>query len=219
MPVISGFFFKDPDESDYKWLRDFIIHTEAEYLPALRDYGVIFLTAPPYLLVIRCYSSITTYGGSVNGEYVIRREVRWWYRIYVSRGEGLDVEQIHRRPDGSHFPCGKIVNGYLYGLDYFDSVSDGNTVVGCESDDPLAMSWPEAYCTLRLEFQREDNEFAFVLRHDNMMFNGCADRDWSYDTIVRGPRDRLLRILDWIIEYICFQDVSDLCLLLPSYRP
>ena len=169
-------------------------------LPALRDYGVIFLTAPPYLLVIHCYRAVTGYGQYVRGRYVITQQVTWHYRIRLATGHGAEPEQIHRRPDGTHFPCAKVVNGYLEGVDYFDHVSDGETVVGCEADDAMAMSWPAAYTELHRRFAADSAEYEYAERYDRLMGTPYADQDWSYDTIVRVPRDRLLRILDWISE-------------------
>jgi hypothetical protein len=50
---------------------------------------------------------------------------------------------------------GKVVNGYMYGLEHWDKYSDGDTVVECEKDDPQAMRVQDAYEALRDEWAAE----------------------------------------------------------------
>lgn len=51
---------------------------------------------------------------------------------------------------------GKIVNGYMAGIEHFDRYSDGDTVVGCEAGDVGAMPVADAYYELRKRFEEDD---------------------------------------------------------------
>lgn len=61
---------------------------------------------------------------------------------------GLDFAGMQTR-------YGKVVNGYMEGLEHFDKFSDGETVVGCDKNDPQAMPVQDAYEALHLQWEAE----------------------------------------------------------------
>lgn len=50
---------------------------------------------------------------------------------------------------------GRVVNGWMAGLEHFDRYSDGDTVIECEPGEPGAKPIADAYQQLRDEFEAE----------------------------------------------------------------
>ena len=67
---------------------------------------------------------------------------------------GVEVE-VFENSSGVAGGFGRVVNGYLHGLEHFDKVTDGDTVVACEADHPAALPIADAYWELHRAYDEE----------------------------------------------------------------